>query len=188
MIIMSIAPLEAQSDREFMEQLYQDNKRIMFHTARKYVKSPQDQEDIVQSAIEKMIKKISLLRAMDCCKLTGYIVNTIRNTAIDFIQKRDKINCHNIGFDENKLDASEIEPYLLEKSLLGASNRLREIWPELLDDDRFLLEGKYIWGLTDRELSLQLHCKQDSVRMKLTRARRRALELISKKEIYDDKT
>lgn len=182
MITLNVIELEAQSDREFMERLYQDNKRLMFNTVRRYVKSPQDQEDIIQSSIEKLIKKISVLRNMNCCKLTGYIVNTIRNTSIDFIHKRDRINCHNVSLDEDKLSKTEVGDYLVGESLSDASIRLREIWPELPDDDRFLLEGKYVWGLSDRELSIQLHCGQDSVRMKLTRARRRALELISEKE------
>lgn len=178
-MIWSINAFESSSDREFIEQLYQRHKRIMFHTAQKFAISQQDQEDIVQNSMEKLIEKISVLRTMDSGELPGYIVGTIRNTSIDFIRRQDVINNHNISLDEDKV---ETEDYLLGGSLSDASIRLKEIWPELSDDDRFLLEGKYIWGLSDRELSSKLHCKQGSVRMKLTRARRRAFELISEKE------
>ena len=45
-------------------------------------------------------------------------------------------------------------------------------------EDRALLEGKYILGDSDEMLARTLHCKPSSIRMKLTRARRRALKLL----------
>ena len=49
-------------------------------------------------------------------------------------------------------------------------------------EDRLLLEGKYILGYTDAELADMLGCKKSSVRMKLTRARRRAFQLMTEEE------
>lgn len=53
-----------------------------------------------------------------------------------------------------------------------------EIWDSLPDDTKILLEGKYILGLSDEELATEFDCSPDSIRMKLTRARRLALEKI----------
>lgn len=44
------------------------------------------------------------------------------------------------------------------------------------------MEGKYILGYTDAELADMLGCKKSSVRMKLTRARRRAFQLMTEEE------
>ena len=51
-----------------------------------------------------------------------------------------------------------------------------KIWQELEQEDRFLLEGRYILRYTDRELAEEIGCQPNSVRMKLTRARRKVLK------------
>ena len=58
--------------------------------------------------------------------------------------------------------------------------RLREIWPQLDGETRMLLERKYILGYENEELGRMLGCRTDSVRMKLTRARRKVLRLMGK--------
>ena len=63
--------------------------------------------------------------------------------------------------------------------------QLREIWPMLSEDQRFILEGKYILGYSDKELAEQLQCNPSSIRMKLTRARRNALALLLQKKGVD---
>ena len=55
---------------------------------------------------------------------------------------------------------------------------LVRVLESLSEEDRILLEGKYILEQSDRDLAALLGCKPSSIRMKLTRARRRALNLI----------
>lgn len=57
--------------------------------------------------------------------------------------------------------------------------RLYEVWGQLPEEDLILLEGKYILRCTDSELAEQLHCKPDSVRMKLTRVRRKVFRMMN---------
>ena len=52
------------------------------------------------------------------------------------------------------------------------------------EKDRFLLEGKYILGLSDQELAKELQVKPSSIRMLLTRARKNIKEQL-RKEAYD---
>ena len=61
-------------------------------------------------------------------------------------------------------------------------DRLMQIWGSLPEEDQLLLEGKYILGYKDTELADMLGCKKDSIRMKLTRARRRAFQLMTEEE------
>lgn len=56
--------------------------------------------------------------------------------------------------------------------------QLAAVLEEISNDDRVLLEGKYILQYSDETLAMVLNCKVSSIRMKLTRARRRALKLI----------
>ena len=43
---------------------------------------------------------------------------------------------------------------------------------------KILLEGKYILGLSDEELAAEFDCSPNSIRMKLTRARRQVIKLV----------
>lgn len=51
-------------------------------------------------------------------------------------------------------------------------------WMALPEETRSLLAGKYLLGLSDAELAEQYGCRPDSIRMKLTRARRQALKIL----------
>lgn len=184
MIAYIIGALEDQGDRAFMENLYRNFERLMFSTARKYVQALPDQKDIVQDAMEKLIKKITTIRPMNRCALSCYIVYTVRSTSIDFLRKQKKGVERNTSIDLS--ESSELEaitPTLDDLTILGERLALLQSqWPNLPEEDRILLEGKYVWGYTDQELAVKLKCQPSSIRMKLTRARRRAFEQMTEKE------
>ena len=171
-----------------MEQLYLKYERLMFSTARKYVSEPADQKDIVQEAIIKLMKKFSVLRPMACCTLASYIVFTIRNTSIDFLRQQGRKNENIVSLDaKTDVDGFESSHISLEDTVIlkNQKAKLRTIIDSLSEEEAFLLRGKYIWGYTDAELAEQLQCKTGSIRMKLTRARRRALEQMEYEEDHD---
>ena len=55
---------------------------------------------------------------------------------------------------------------------------LAQVWPRLDENTRWLLEARYILDYSDGELARELGVKPDSVRMALTRARRKARHLM----------
>lgn len=181
MIAFICSTIESPDDRAFMTALYQDYERLMFSTARAYTSHLSDQQDIVQDALEKLIKKISDIRAFPRCILASYIVSTIRNTAINHLKRQSRIHGKVCSLEEDayfELEAPAPPP----DDLLTLAESLAELWSGLSDEDRILLEGKYILDATDEELASQLTCKVSSIRMKLTRARRRAFVRLSERK------
>ena len=96
--------------------------------------------------------------------------------------------------DKTEEDVKNIINYLqnpvsLDESLIlqEEAGRLRAVWPRLDEESRLLLEGKYILGYDNQELGQMLGCQANSVRMKLTRARRRALRLMGEEGNGHDK-
>lgn len=161
-------------DQAFLTQLYIDFHRLMFFTAGKYTGNPYDQEEIVQTSLLKMVKNISRLRQLDRCALPSFIVILTRNTAINYMKHEAVVSRYNAP--EIIGDSLDPSPTPEEFAINGENRRLIQcIWPRLSESDRILLEGKYILGLSDAELSELVGCKASSVRMKLTRARRNAL-------------
>ena len=181
MLVFINAMTADPSDREFMSQLYLRYERLMYATAKRYVSDPEPIKDIVQESIVKLIGKISFLRGQDRCIHASYIVSTVRNTAINYLRKQSDISAHCISLeDEGEHDIVAQELSLDELMLRQEQiERLVKTWELIPEEDRLLLEGKYILGYRDIELASMLGCKESSVRMKLTRARRRALRSMS---------
>lgn len=177
-IAVICAAIEDPSDREFMEQLFSDFERTMFSVARKYVSNPTDQEDLVQESAIKLIEKISTIRSMNRCILASYIVFTIRNTSIDFLRNQQVKQSKVSSMEDETFFEPESPSLPLDDQLISAEY-LSELWTYLSEEDRTLFEGKYLLGNTDEELAVRLKCQPDSIRMKLTRARRKALKLLT---------
>lgn len=183
MIIFTYDKDDEPSDREFMIALYLEFERLLFQTARKYVSKPEVAEDIVQESLVKLHEKIRTIRSLDHMTLAAYIRSTVRNTSINVLKAE--------GYEKERLvdvqdETVELADSQFNLDLIMELSRYREllskIWPQLSKEDQILLEGKYILGYNDYELAKEIGCKPGSIRMKLTRARRRALMIIREQE------
>lgn len=171
------------SDKEFMVHLYTKYENLLFYTAQKYISEQGSVEDVVQESLVKLHEKIRTIKPMPEIVLASYIRSTVRNTAINILKST--------GYEEDRQISTEniidvMDEHALSLDTLMQISRYREllskIWPELSKEEQFLLEGKYILGYSDRELSTELCCQPSSVRMKLTRARRHALSILASRE------
>lgn len=184
MITYIAASACSPSDKEFMVQLVKDYNRMMFSVAKQYEADQGTREDIIQDSLEKLIQKVSVLRQMESCILAGYIATTVRHTAINQLRKDSKRKERQCEWNEQREIEYSSDSRTLEDLLVLSErkSKLWQIWPRLSEEERFLLEGKYILGYDNSELALQFGCKPDSIRMKLTRARRKAFDLMCEEE------
>lgn len=170
------------TEKQYMHALYDEFIGLMITTARKYESDPNEVEDIIQDSLLKLIPKASILQEMERCVLAAYIVSTVRNTSINHLKKKSI----SVNYNAKEEDLSEIPADTLRLDellvLREKKNSLMRVWPSLPEEDRIILEGKYILGYTDLELANELKIKPSSIRMKLTRARRKALYLMNSLE------
>lgn len=90
---------------------------------------------------------------------------------------------------ESDWEAEDAAPGPEELAILAERREtLRRAWSRLDDGSRDLLAGKYILEKSDDEIAEELGCASGSVRMKLTRARRRLLETMKEEEADHGKT
>lgn len=188
MIVFLTAIECSPSDKDFIIQLYHDYNPLMFSVAKRYLSDPGVCEDVIQESLEKLIKKIEVLRPMERCILASYVVSTVRNTAINYLKLEGRIQRHQSSLEERQDNECVSGQYSLDELFIlkEQTSKLQAVWPLLSEEDRLLLEGKYILGYSAAELALQLGCKSDSVRMKMTRARRKAFNLMCEQEGEND--
>lgn len=167
-----------------VEELYLKYKRLMFATAGKYTENSADQEDIVQTALERLIKIFSVSGPQGRCISAAYIVTTVRSVSIEFLRRQGLETKYFVSMEGEQYEQAVGTTETMDKLMMLSedASQLWAIWPQLPDEDRILLEGKYILEYSDQELAVILKCKPNSIRMKLTRARRRALKLLPERK------
>lgn len=179
MIPYCILVIEDDDDRSFMESLFIDYHRLMYHEIIKLVHDQWAAEDVMQSTLVRLIDKIPELRTKERARLVNYIISASKNQAHNYLRASGRYvvsNCQDFwdfkGFDA---DYGEIEFYLIKKETL---EKLASMWPQLDERTRYLLEGRYILNLSIEEMASSLDMKPASVRMALTRARKTAYRFL----------
>ena len=175
-------------DRAFMLTLYQEYKRLMYYTANRFCSNPYDCEEIVHDTILKLIQKVEVLRNLEKNALAAYISVSVRNTAFS-LQRRQAKERAIFALWPEELESIPDPSMTAEDSIIWTEKKeaLLVVWELLSEQERFLLEGRYILRYTDSELAQVLGGKPDSIRMKLTRVRRKALKLMIMHEEGEEK-
>lgn len=185
MLPIILSTVDDSGDREFIHKLYVDNENLFFSTALKVVPNLHDAEEVVQESLVKFISKVATLQRLERCALIAYVVSTVRNTALNYTKKLNKQRAKTEEFDEVLLGEKVPSSLSLDELMIIAENRekLVRAWKDVPEADRALLEGRYLLGMSDAELAQMFRCKPTSIRMKMTRARKSAFNVISKKGV-----
>lgn len=186
MIVFTV-PADNPDGMAFMQDLYNKYSRLMFSEALRRVSNRQDCEDIVQDAVTSLCEKVDTLRELPPAALPAYIVYTVKNKAINFQRHQAVVARHMADMDDSGLELWEAPGPSLEDlaELRERMDGLYEVWPLLREDDQELLYRKYVLGQNDEELALAFHCRKDSVRMRLHRARQRTISLLKGGTAHD---
>lgn len=176
-------------DRAFMQEVYQQNERLMYAIALKYASNTQDCEDIVHDTVEKLCKNIAKIKELPNSALRAYVVYAVRNTAINFRKHQSTINRHiqQLSGDDSNSEYDQPESIIERiEDLQEKRTRLTKVWMQLTDAERELLYRKYVLEQTTEELAGIFQCSRDSIRMRLSRARRKSLRLMKGEGTNDE--
>ena len=176
-------------DRAFMQEVYQQNERLMYAIALKYASNTQDCEDIVHDTVEKLCKNIAKIKELPNSALRAYVVYAVRNTAINFRKHQSTINRHiqQLSGDDSNSEYDQPESIIERiEDLQEKRTRLTKVWTQLTDAEQELLYRKYVLDQTTAELAGIFQCSRDSIRMRLSRARRKSLRLMKGEGTNDE--
>ena len=90
MLPLVILAIEDENEKAFMTWLYLQYRRLIYSEVRKIVGNTDEAEDLLQSVVEKLIEKVSLLRGMEQSKLVNYIISTAKNTAYNSLRGKEQ--------------------------------------------------------------------------------------------------
>jgi RNA polymerase sigma-70 factor (ECF subfamily) len=183
MVLSMIAAIEDDDDRVFMLNLYNNYYGLVRKTVYSITYDNTDIEDLINDVFIKLIGKISVLRKLDCCKATSYVVYTTRSVTINYLKHLSVVKKHTYyGEDADIADSlisvdNDMEDRFVNQSDLEALGNAILKLPQKQKD---LLHYKYVLEMNDAEIAEILDIDRNSVREYLTRARRNAKKLMEK--------
>lgn len=171
MIPYMILAIEDEDDREFMTWLYIQYRNLLYSEILKLVNDPWNAEDLLQTVVEKLIDRVSLLRTFDRRGLVNYIITAAKHTAYNYCRDTKAIIFVDEGQDMLADSSPSLDDYMIKGENLFC---LAQIWETLDEKTQYLLSARYIFGKSGKEIARDLDMPPDNVRMALVRAKRKA--------------
>lgn len=172
MLPVIIAAIENPEDRDLITDFYEKYHALLYSEARKYLDITEDVEDIVYEALTKIIDKMEVFRELKPLQRVQYAVTTVKNLSYILLRRNNHFTM--VSFDDLEVDIPADDGISaekqVEKKLFDA--HIKQIWNELDLEEKMLLEQKYILKWKDEELATSLGIQPQSVRMRLTRAKK----------------
>jgi len=164
-------------DADFLAEAYHRHQRLLYGQALKVLRNPEDAEDAVQTAMLRLIQKVSLLKSLDGNKLASYLVITCRNTAINLYRQNQARAARQGEMAEEATAASGESPVaqVLDRE---AVDRVKAAIRQLPRRERDAMTLRYVQELTDAEVAHSLGIRPVSARALLSRGRKRLKELL----------
>jgi len=178
---LAILMLETDEEKEFMANLYFDQRRIIVATANTFF--PQDQtevSEVTSDVIIAMCKQCKKIMEKECNELPGYIVNTTKNICRTRLRKNKLERESRDYFADEHIEkyADAAKTYAMVFDFAKTATIINE-FDSLSSRDQLLISMKHIEGLSYQEMAERLKVKEGTIRTSLHRARKRLEKLIA---------
>lgn len=178
------------SDREFLQELYFQHRKTMYHVARKhFADKPEELEEAISITLERMCRYVKKLREVPSNKMKAYVVlmieNVCRNRLRQIIREREQ---GTIPFDDSNLyntDTVSIDPYETLFDYVDGKTLLAS-FQGLSQRDQDLIWMRHVERMDYTEIADELHMNAGAVRTALSRAKNRLEEIAREGGITND--
>ena len=171
--------IESPEDHDIIAEYFQKNKMLLYSEAWKYFSVKEDVEDIVYESLVRIIDHMDKFRSLSPNERVQYGKAVVRNLSYTYMKRSSLYTM--VPFED-------VDTYLtVEESQLPESvvykriqvEQIRKVWAKMPVEDRLILEQKYVLDWSDKDLAMALGIKTQSVRMRLTRAKRNIIRLLN---------
>ena len=157
MLLYFLAALESDADRQAFASIYDQYHAKMENTAIRILKNQGDAEDAVQNAFMQVIRHFEKIYQIPCENLPFWLISIVKNVPLEDWP----------SFSERAADVSDYAA-------------LVELFSELPDIYRQVLEMKVLLGYADEEISAHLGISKTAVSTRASRGRQLLREILEK--------
>lgn len=168
-------PSLSAEDQKKLAELFARYESYLLHIAQFYLGKSGDAEDIVLEAFFRVIPHLDKINLENGHKARNYLVTIVERLSIDFLRRkkvffvRDEFLFNFFSEDDDQADH--------EEGLL-----VKEAMKKLKLEDEQILRLKYLQDMTNQEIADLLSIKEDAVRKRLERARKRLKKIMEDKK------
>lgn len=170
-------------DNEFLRELFQNYKQMMFKTALGILHNSSDAEDVVQNAFLWIIDNLDRISQIPCNERGFYFAKITEHNAIDLLRKRNIHPTEDIDEKDDLSSETDVEDGVLSKLTV---EQIKSALQELSDRDYDLLYLYLFREMNHKEIGEIMGIPENNVRVYIQRARKRFIKILKKRGIIDD--
>lgn len=179
MLPLVLTQMEPGDDRDFMEQVYLSHHRLMYAQALRVLREEAAAQDAVSDALVALMKKISVLRGLECNKLKAYVIITVKHAAIAILRRHQREPLTETGEFVEISAPDRTDGRLLERD---GVERIKDFIRRLPPQEKQIMLMRYFRDMTEEEIGREMGLKTVSVRVHLSRARKKLGQLMAGEE------
>ena len=171
--------IETQNTADF-GAIYDRYSQKVFQKCISFVKDADVAKDLAHDIFIKCYVNLSKFNFES--KFSTWLYRLTYNFCIDYLRKHNRII---MSGEEELVNISDDDSHLQEKQLLALkAERLKKVLEEIPTADKAILLMKFQDGLSLKEIMPILECGESAVKMRIKRAKAKALETY--KKLYGD--
>jgi len=174
--MMEVVDIEKEQ-KAFLNDVYYKYQNVMLRIAKSYIDDSRICEDMVQNAFLSLLRNKKVVMKLPAPKLKAYIILATRHACIDYLRKERRMNLLDIPDNILLEMVDKSRARLSESDMPFRTVEFYSVIHQLPAEDQTILLGHYIAGLDTEELAHMLGCSPNTLRVRLHRARKRALAL-----------
>lgn len=169
MLAIFLAILESEDDRRKFAAVYEQYHEKMETIALHILGSQHDAEDAVQNAFFQIIRHFEKIYEIPCEELPFWIISIVKNEALMILRKK-----------RNVVPLEDWDRFEQSADNTTGYTELVELFRQLPETYRAVLEMKLLIGYTDREVAQKLGLSETAVSSRASRGRALLRKLVEK--------
>lgn len=170
---------QAGGDREVLMGLYDRYGNYVLALARR--KLPwQEAEDVLYAVLERLLPYLSRIGQLAEPQRKAYVYAAARSVIADRLRRRSQERARIVDIESQPVAAMEDSSQDVEQLLVYRETvrQMRRAICALPEEQRALLEMRYIMRLDDGEIARRLGVSRDGVRQRMFRVRKKLRQLM----------
>lgn len=173
MLSVFLAVLESDEERQQFTALYDQYHDRMEQIALNILREQHDVEDAVQNSFLQIIRHFEKIFEISCEEMPFWIISIVKNESLMILRTRRKI-----------VPLEEWEDFEKSANDVTGYNELVELFRNLPETYRAVLEMKILIGYTDKEIAKHLDISETAVSSRASRGRELLRKLIEKEGLH----
>lgn len=173
MLTFFLTILESDEDRRRFTTIYEQYHIRLESIAVGILADQKDAEDAVQNAFIQVIRHFEKIDKISCEELPFWLISIVKNEALLILRKKKRTI-----LEEN------LERFDAAVDNIAGYEELVELFAHLPDTYRMVLEMKYLFGYSDKEIAKRLGISETAVSTRASRGRSLLRKIAEREGFY----